>query len=595
LSQIKYLYPDAWINIRSKKEIQLLSKYLQKPDKIKKAVLPRTSIPLTKPIGVRTPSLGQGEKSNEEFAEELLKEAHEKFIDQDYSRVLAITTKVREIGSLDQKQAALELTGLVRERQNKLAQAISIYSEFLDLYPDSKMAPKIQNRLQGLKTMRSEPKQRLSQTTMQSGPEWYFSGFLSQYYQNDVLEIDTLDSEEVRNALLTNLNLFARRKSATSSLELRFDGSLINNFLDKSDKGRTSRAMVNYINEESDYQLIAGRQSRTVKGVSGRFDGFVYKGLSSTSFDYSLFTGYPVQSAYDGYDPERQFFGTGIHFQAGTGFGMDFYLVQQDNSGLTDRQAFGTEFQYRSEDGFVYGIVDYDIFYDDLNNVTLIGNYRSSEKLSFNLTMDYKNAPYLTTLNAIQGQSVDSIDELLDIYTEDEIYKLAEDRTSKSSYLLFGASYQLDSDHQIYLSMSMAQTDATQTSGGVEATPDSDDTYLSGDYSIRSFFVDQDFTTFGLRLADSSSAETMSLRGRTLIPGSIRSLRYGPKLHIDYRKSKTTDLNQYILYPSFKITYKPSRTVSLEFNTGVEYSNFDLPDRNDQILYNLYLGYVYQF
>jgi len=88
----------------------------------------------------------------------------------------------------------------------------------------------------------------------------------------------------------------------------------VNDFIDNESETRLSRAMINYPNIESNYQLIGGRQSRTAKGVLGRFDGIVYKGLSDDDFNYSVFTGFPVQSSYDGLDSARQYQRTPLLF-----------------------------------------------------------------------------------------------------------------------------------------------------------------------------------------------------------------------------------------------------------------------------------------
>jgi len=71
--------------------------------------------------------------------------------------------------------------------------------------------------------------------------------------------------------------------------------------------------------------------------------------------------------------------------------------------------------------------------------------------------------------------------------------------------------------------------------------------------------------------------------------------RYDPRLRLDYRKNKNSKVEQYIIKPTFKMTYKPNRKVSFEGSLGIEYSNFDLPGLNDQILYDLFVGYIYQF
>ncbi len=605
LQKLKQSYPSAWINFRSKTEISILTSQLlqTKPRAVQPAATVKAPIPAvraTKPDLKRPPAT-----KKEKLAEKLLQDAKQKFLDGNYRRVLAIAGKVAEIGNLEQQQQALEYSGIARERQQKIPQAIAVYSKFLALYPDSERAPKIENRLQGLKTMRAEPRKRMSEDKIKGiADDWYLSGSASQYYRNDILAIDTLSTEEVNNALVSDINLFARRKTDTDSLVLRFDGGIVSDFLDSDNQARISRAMVNYINNVGEYQIIGGRQSRTAKGVLGRFDGFVYKDISNPDLGYSLFTGFPVQSSYDSIDTNRVFFGGDISLKFSKEFNMDYYLVQQNSAGLTDRQAIGTEFQYRTKRGFIYGIVDYDLFYNDLNNITAITNYRHTDKLSFNLTLDHRNSPLLTTTNAIQAQGVETLDELISKtgLSNAQIYQLAEDRTSKSTNFFAGSTYLIDDVSQIYVSLSLSSIEATKASAATATTPAiaaidaTDNIYISGDYTIRGFFMDKDYTSVGVRISSTSSSETTSFRGRTRIPSStIKNLRYDPRIRVDFRSSKITNDDQYIINPSLKVSYKPMKKLSLEGSIGLEYSNFDLPNRNDQTFYSLFLGYTYQF
>lgn len=585
LARVKKYYPGAWINIRSTKERQKLSGFLlagvKKPAPAKKV----PPLPVTRPVIKKKAILPVKSLS----PEKLLEQAKQKFLEGDYSRVLAITGKVIQTGNDLQKQQALELSGIARERRKQFAQAIAIYERFLSRYPDSPLTDKIKRRLAGLKTMRLEPRPKLSSKKQSPDePAWSFSGAFSQYYRDDVIDRENETTEEVNSALVSDVNFFARRKTEKDALQLRFDGGVINDFLRKEDDARVSRAMINYTNNESGYQLIAGRQNRTAKGVYGRFDGFVYKGLSHPGFNYSIYTGYPVQSSFDDVDTTLQFLGTSINFEIYNSVQMDIYLLQQNVSDLTDRQALGTEFQYRTDKGFLYGIIDYDVFFSELNNITAVSNYRMNEKWVLNLTYDNRFSPLLSTSNALQGQTVTSIEELQNVLSKEDIYQLAEDKTSRSQNLFVGSTYQIDQNHQLYLSLSLSAIDATVD------IPSSDDTHIAGDYTVRGYFLDNDYTTFGFRLSDTSSSEIISLRSRTRFPGS-KNLRYDPRLNLEYRKSKNSDLTQWILKPSFEINYKPTRKLSLEFSVGIEYSNFDLPEANEQTAYNLFIGYVYQF
>jgi len=84
------------------------------------------------------------------------------------------------------------------------------------------------------------------------------------------------------------------------------------------------------------------------------------------------------------------------------------------------------------------------------------------------------------------------------------------------------------------------------------------------------------------------------LQARTRLR-SEREIYYTPRLRLDYRQSKTDDVRQWLVSPELKLSYKPRSNLNLEGSFGFEYSNFNLPELNDQTAYSLYLSYYYQF
>jgi hypothetical protein len=304
--------------------------------------------------------------------------------------------------------------------------------------------------------------------------------------------------------------------------------------------------------------------------------------------------GYLVKSYYDDVDTDHPFYGANISFSPYDEVDVDLYFVEQEISGLTDRQSVGSEIEYRNDVSFVYGIIDYDTFYEDLNNLTLISNYRYGPQWDFNLTATYGYAPTLSTLNALQGQMAESIDELTDRLTDDQIYQLAQDRTSRATNFYFGGSYQIDTDRQIYFDLSTFHLDATDESDGVLAIDDTDSTQLSLDYSVRDFFSADDYSTIGFRLLNSTSSDTQSIRLRTRLPGYL-DLIYDPRVRLENRQGKDGRPDQLILNTAIKLTYRATKKLNFETDISFEYSDLDLPDLDRQITYRLYAGYAYFF
>ncbi len=600
LNQVKGIYTDAWIGKRLAVEKKLLAEQLKGVKRTKAAKPTKTvkSSKTAKTDKVQKSTTKAKSKASARTSlvglkpDALLKRARHEFFEHNYDRVISIANRVMEFGDRIQQQQALELAAVARERQQNFDQAIVLYLQFLKRYPESKFRSRIEVRLQGLETMVLVPQENISRPT--ETVQWDIRGALSQYYSDDILDRGTINSESFNNVLVTNLDTFASRKSEQGVLAIRFDGGFVNDLVDSADHSRVNLAMVSYANNQAGYHIFGGRQSRTANGIYGRFDGLVYNQRLGNGLDYSLFTGFAVESSSDDVDSDRPFVGGGLGFEPVDGYDVDVYINFQNVDGLIDRQAVGAEVQHRLEKGFIFGVLDYDIYYNDLNNARLVTNYQIDNQWILNLSLDFRNSPLLTTTNAVQGQPVNTIDELQNIFTEQQIYDLAEDRTSKSQNLFFGASYQIDSIHQLYMSFSYSTIEETVASGNVAATEAIDDISISADYSVRGYLFDEDFSTVGIRLSDTSSAQTLSVSMRSRFPGP-GDIRYDPKIRLDFRTNNNTDVDQVVLSPSIRMTYQFNKQINFEASLGIEYSHFDQSESEDQTIYAIFVGYLYQF
>ena len=572
LNRLKPVFSNAWIYQRSGAERQKLTEFL------KSLISKRKAAPEI--VVAATP-------------DDMLEKARQAFLDADFARVISITDRVVLSGGIEQVRAALELAGAARERRGQFSQAAVLYEGLLDTDPPPELAARVASRLEGIRTMTIQPKERLQAADKKPEDKtWTYRGAVQQYYRDDIIERPGEETEDTIQSLVTDVNMQVSRRRDEDSLTIQVDAGLVADLLKDQTDSRISRASVNYTSD--DYRIIAGRQHRSVKGVNGRFDGFTISDLSRSGYQTSYFLGSLAESSFDGLATERPLVGANLDFGPRDWLDVSLYVVNQEVSGLTDRQAVGSEFQLQNDAGYIYGIVDYDVFYEDLNNVTLISNYRYAPQWNFNLTLGRANAPTLTTLNALQGQAAGSIDELGDSFTDDQIYQLAKDRTSKSTSLYLGAIYSIDSNRQLNFDISYFELDATEASGGVAAIPSTTDVLLSVDYSIRDFFSINDYTSMGIRLTDSDTSEILSLRFRSRIPGS-GGIVYAPRLQLDFRRSIGSGVDQTIVKPSIKLRYRASKKLSLEADFGIEYSDLDLPDFEQQVAYSMFLGYTYFF
>ena len=572
LKKLKSIFPDAWIYQRSKLERQKLRASLQKPERKNKIK------PIAKPA---------------DSADELLARGRQAFLDENYASVITITDRIVSMGNLEEVRAALELSGAARERQGKFSQAERVYETLLDTSPPPEISARVLSRLQGIRTMGIKPKARLpDQLEKFSEAKWGFRGALQQYYREDVIDRPEDDSEEVNESVVSDVDLRIWRKTSTDTWSIQLDARLLKDLAEDQTDSRVSRANLSYARDQ--FRITGGRQHRSVKGVYGRFDGLTYIDLAGSGYQVSYFLGNQVRATSGRQDSDNPLIGANIDFRPYSWLDINLYLIGQEISGLVERQALGSEFQIQNNSGFIYGIIDYDVFYEELNNISFISNYRYNPQWTFNLTLASTNSPLLSTINALQGQSVETIADLSEIFTEDEIYQLAEDRTSKSSSLYFGIIHSFDNRRQLNIDLSIVDLDATRASGGVEAFAASRDVLLSADYSVRNFFAANDYTSTGVRVSESDISEILSLRLRSRFP-LTGGFIFDPRVQLDFRRNLNSDTNQKILKPTIKLSYHATRNLKFEADLVVEYSDLDLPEFDEQVAYSFYLGYSYFF
>ena len=580
LQRLAEIYPDAWIYRRNADEMKQLARFIQQS--APRAVSDSAAEVIDAPVATAATAK----------AEKLLEMARQDFIDGDYARVIAITDRVTLTGNVAQVRESLELAGITRERLGQFAQAVVLYRALLDTQPPPEVATRVRARLDGIVTMSQAPKSPMEPSEKKPESEWNFRGFVQQFYQDDRLDLPEESSEAINQALISDVDLYLQRRSDTYSLVFNLDAGLVDDYLEDVRDTRISKASVEYARDS--FRIIGGRQSRTMTGVYGRFDGLVYKDISQRDYRFSYAYGYLVESSFDNLETERPFIGANMTFSPGLFVDVDLYLFHQELYGLTDRQAVGTEIRFQNDNSYAFGTIDYDVFYEKFNNLSLFSNYRFSDRWSLNFNLAEGYSPILSTINAQQGQPVENLEELRALFTDDEIYQLAEDRTSKSAYVYIGSSYRFDSNRQLYIDISSLELDATVSSGGVEAVPASEDLELSVDYSFQGLLFDDDYASIGIRLTDSTNSETTSLRARTRFTG-YGQISYDPRLQLDLRTDKNSGDDQLIVKPSIKLKYRVTRNLNFEGTLSIEYSETDLPQFDEQYIYSSYFGYYYLF
>jgi hypothetical protein len=181
----------------------------------------------------------------------------------------------------------------------------------------------------------------------------------------------------------------------------------------------------------------------------------------------------PVDNSGDGVGTDRRFETLALDFApALSHWDSSVYVTQQRNDGIKDRQAAGAQVQYARANASVVTYVDYDTRYQSLNALVLLGTLQLPARWQLTMDLEHRNAPFLTIQNALIGQiCCGSLNQLQQIYTEQQIVGLARDRTSVLSTYSASALKQLGERFQAIFDVFYTKLSGTPASGGVEAFP----------------------------------------------------------------------------------------------------------------------------
>ena len=133
-------------------------------------------------------------------------------------------------------------------------------------------------------------------------------------------------------------------------------------------------------------------------------------------------------------------------------------------------EAVGTQLRLLLPSASLTALLDYDIFYQSLNTAAILGTMQLPARWNLSFDAERRNAPVLTTQNALIGQPFQSLDELAQFYESiglpiDTIYQNARDNTSSSTSYSLTVSRPLGPRYQFASTVSAQQFGATNGVG----------------------------------------------------------------------------------------------------------------------------------
>ena len=508
-------------------------------------------------------------------AKQAMKEAQYNRAIQSYLRLLALPDNAY-------RRDAQELLALAYERNGQLDQAKQEYQRYLQLYPEGDGAERVRQRLAGIVTatwQEQDASKKLRPEKQAQRSEWQNYGSFSQYLRRDVSKFEDQPAVVGNYSLTTALDVTTKGRSGDLDIKSRVSGSYLNDLGNISGNQKQLSYLYLDLNQRSQgWSGSIGRQRANGGGVLGRYDGIDLAMRLSPQYSVGLIAGMPVErTTVTSPDSSRRFYGVNIK----TGPWREYwevngYLIQQKADGMLDRRAVGGELRYLHPERMLYTLLDYDVSYSSPNIASVQGSWIMPDKTAYNLLLDYRNGPALTTRNALMGQSVTTLTALSLSYSEAQIRQLAQDRTPRTTVAMVGVSRPLNDRYRIDADFSVSSVGATPASGGVLAGDSSGkEYYLSTQLTGSSFFKTGDVTIVGLRLGDSVVSRSTTLLANSRLPISERWY-INPRLQFGHQRYAASSDSQQTLFPSLRLEYNWNRLSQLWFDGGYEWSQRNL-------------------
>ena len=513
----------------------------------------------------------------DKLAEPLMKQGRDALTNNNNALAIQAFDRLLNLPPNKYSQDAQEFIGLARERNNELAKAGVEYKLYLKLYPDSEGADRVRQRLLNLgKVKIPEPRQKL---VKKEANQTFVYGGWSQYYYNGTSQnsdttvgtpvpITTSTSATVQSALFSTLDLNVRMRSSDYDNRAVLRNTYVLDFLNSNrNDNKLNSAYFELKNRKYDYYARMGRQSGYGGGVLGRFDGLQVGYRLSPKWQINAVTGKPADLTISS---DVKF--SGISMDLGTfaeHWSGSAYWITQQVDGIADRDAIGGDLRYYDPHQSYYTLVDYDTLYSTLNTMMLQATWITESQTTYNLLLDYRNAPTLQTTNAVLGQTVSSIITLLQTTTEDALHQKARDNTPVSKVFLLGFTRPYNKTWQYGLDIRGFSTSDTLLSPGTSSNTITVQSIGTG------LLTPRDITLLSYAYTDGGGDTTnsISLNNRSPI-GDKWNLTTQLVYSVLNRSigSHSTDLR-----PTLRIAYKWKEKVTLELEANFDIAKIDSP------------------
>ena len=582
--KLKLKFGKLWVDRLHKQDISILSKW-RKAIKAKK---------LTVKNKVAKQSINS--KSKEITAKKLFVRADQAMKDKKYRVAASLYIRINNLVRTSKNKDSMEYLGFAREKNGQLIHARAEYRLYLKKYKSGDDYARVRQRLLSLNTQLLKPRRRLRKGQLKKTDGRFF-GTLLQFYRKDVFS--TNQNSTNNETLSTNVNLLYRKRTDSINIKSQFNAThlkYINTSL-KDDKEVISTLFIDVADANNNKSIRLGRQSQNRGGVLGRMDGAWLSYRLNPKWKLNMVAGSPVQTSISNIAQSNRPF-IGISSDVGTiakYWNFNVYTTSQKIDSIIDRNAVGGEVRYKKGKQSHFALVDYDTHFSELNTLYYVGNWLFDSRTSINLSINQRNSPVLTTLNATNGQAGQSIENLLQTYSEYELYQFAKDRTSKYNSIAVSSTIHFTDKWSLVADGTMSNLSSTPASAGVAAIEGTGNEFF---YSVQAIgfnvFNTNETMIFQVRYDDTKTYERLRVSASTRFKMKNNNLRFRPKITVENKKSSNGGITNKI-GAAIKSDYRLKRKLKFELDVGYEVGQTDFPVSAKENNYYVSAGFVWSF
>ena len=365
---------------------------------------------------------------------------------------------------------------------------------------------------------------------------------------------------------------------------------------------RTNIASFEVADKQLNLLARLGRQVQNFDGALGTFDGLFASWQWRPELGINVMAGFPVEQTNEGVQTNRRFWSVAFPYTpVGAHWDASVFYTQWTNDGFTDREAVGTQARLLLPNSSLTALLDYDIFYNSLNTAALLGTVQLPDRWNLSFDAEKRNAPVLTTRNALIGQPFSTLGELADFYTSiglpvDTVYQDARNSTAPSSSYSLTVARPLGPRFQFSATVTAQQLGATPGIG--TSVPATEATGMQSAFQAQVYgsniWKEGDFSVFSVLYTNAQSSKIGSLSLTERVPFG-EAWRIGPRLTVARQELKSDGSTLLDVFPSVLIDWQRGRSL-LQIEAGGEIGKRDSAlQTQDTKRYYLSLSYRLAF